>query len=313
MGSIWLHDLPDVLARSGYPVDRYQRWETTSRGSGGYDALHAVGVHHTASNTAPANDMNYMWRNSPNEPVGAVYLARDGRWTVGAAGATNTQGKGGPYTTSKGTTPLNAANRYWISIEAANAGTGEAWPVAQQDSYVKGCAALCEAYGFDPTRDVIAHFEWTNRKIDPFGPSKWAGHAKWDMPAFRADVAAQTTGDDDMVPFKGRVYDSRTPGGQGPLGDGEMRLVHLPTWVPPLSAGWFNLQLLGGQIADGQRGYARLYTAPAADSGTSEGPIDGDGKLTMTSCFSAIGTDRAFWLSVSHACHVIVDIQGYQS
>ena len=130
-----------------------------------------------------------MWDTAQDRPIGAILLERDGRVTIGAAGATNCQGKGGPYTTSRGTIPLDKGNAYGIAIEAANNGVGETWPQAQTDAYVTLVAALCAAYGLDPDRDVVSHFEWTDRKIDPAGPSPWAaGSDSWDMPAFRSDV-----------------------------------------------------------------------------------------------------------------------------
>ena len=197
MGGIWLYDLPDVLAAAGLTVEVWPGWENRARGSGGYDAVRAVFVHHTASNASPDADRTYMWENSPDGPVGAIYLARDGTVTVGAAGATNCQGKGGPWNLSTGTIPIDQGNAYGIAIEAANVGTGaEAWPAAQCDAYLAACSALSAAYGLDPARDVLAHFEWVEpscpgRKIDPAGPSPWAtGAASWAMDGFRADVGA---------------------------------------------------------------------------------------------------------------------------
>ena len=119
-----------------------------------------------------------MWENCPDGPVGALFLARDGRVTVGAAGATNCQGKGGPWDLSTGQIPKDQGNAYGIAIEAANAGTGEPWPAAQTDAYVIACRALCDAYGL-AYGDVLSHWEWCEpscpgRKIDPAGPSPWA-------------------------------------------------------------------------------------------------------------------------------------------
>jgi len=208
VGQIWLTSLPDVLRNAGLVVDTYPGWETRARSTGGYDDILGVQVHHTASNASPASDMAYMWDGSPDRPVGAIYLARDGRVTVGAAGATNTSGKGGPMNTSRGTIPLDAANRYVISIEAANAGTGEPWPIAQQQAYVIMVEALCSAYGLQTVYgDVHAHFEWTSRKIDPAGESNYAsGGNKWNMDAFRQDVhdagphiPPTPTGEIDMI------------------------------------------------------------------------------------------------------------------
>jgi hypothetical protein len=152
-----------------------------------------IGIHHDA---APAgmsleNRCRYAWENAQYRPIGALWLHTDGRVMVGATGATNTQGMGGPYKTSRGTIPLNAGNRYVLSIEASNNGIGEVWPEAQQDAYVKMCRVLCDWLTLDPKTDVFAHFEWTSRKYDPAGPSRYAaGVTKWNMPAFRSDVLA---------------------------------------------------------------------------------------------------------------------------
>lgn len=192
MGQIWLFDLPDVLRAAGLWVETWPDWEARARSSGGYDDILGVQVHHTASDTTPENDMSYMWGGSPDEPVGAIFLARSGIVTVGAAGATNTSGKGGPLATSKGTIPLDAANRYVISIEAANDGVGEPWPDDQVVAYRIMSRALVDRYGLKvQPGDLHAHFEWTSRKIDPAGNSPYAsGGASWNMGAFRRDVDA---------------------------------------------------------------------------------------------------------------------------
>ena len=53
-----------------------------------------------------------------------LYLDRGGTWWVLAAGATNTNGKGGPW----GPIPANSANSRVIGIEAGNNGIGEPGP-----------------------------------------------------------------------------------------------------------------------------------------------------------------------------------------
>ena len=188
MGAVWLLNLPTWLAAAGLDVDTYPGWETRSRSSGGYDDVRGIGVHHTASNTSPANDMAYCWKNADVKPIGAIILDRTGKITVGAAGATNTQGKGGPYPSSKGTIPKDAGNRYILSIEACNAGNGEAWPAVQIDAYVRMCAVLVPKLGLN-WGDIMAHFEWSpGRKYDPAGNSPYAsGGALWDMDKFRGD------------------------------------------------------------------------------------------------------------------------------
>lgn len=189
MGGIWVHNLPEIVAGAGLPWRTWQGWETRSRSTGGYDEILSIGTHHTASSASPDNDCSYMWGGSPDEPIGAVLLDRDGIVTIGAAGATNTQGKGGPVACSKGTIPLDSGNKYMFSIEAANNGVGEVWPTIQQENYVILVAALCDAFALDAFVDPLAHFEWTSRKIDPAGNSRYAlGSDQWDMTMFRADV-----------------------------------------------------------------------------------------------------------------------------
>jgi N-acetylmuramoyl-L-alanine amidase len=190
MGAIWLRELPDWLSDAGLNVRTWDGWETRARSSGGYDAIYGIVVHHTASNTTPDNDCHWEWNASDDRPIGAMLLDRTGRVTVGAAGATNCAGKGGPWETSAGTVPLDKGNAFTVSIEAANGGTGEAWPPAQTSAYLVLVDTLCRYLELDPLRDVAAHFEWApTRKIDPAGPSPWAaGAASWDMDAFRGDV-----------------------------------------------------------------------------------------------------------------------------
>lgn len=196
MGSHWLHDLPDIVDASGLAWRTWPGWETRSRSSGGYDQVWAVFVHHTAGPGPQDADCRWEWdATGGDQPIGAINLGRDGTVVIGAAGATNCQGKGGPCPTSHGTIPLDKGNTYGIAIEAGNNGVGEPWPEAQQEAYLVLVAALCDAYNLDVSRDVFAHFEWVEpscpgRKVDPAGPSRWAtGTASWDMAAFRADAA----------------------------------------------------------------------------------------------------------------------------
>lgn len=201
MGATWLTDLPQVLSGLSN-VSFYSGWQTRSRSSGGYDGLVGIAIHHTASSTSTANDTYYQWVTCPDGPVGAIYLGRAGEIVVGAAGATNCQGKGGPLTTSRGTVPKDKGNQYMIAIEAGNNGVGEPWPEVQQDQYVALVKALCDGYGFDPGRDVYGHFDYCapscpGRKIDPAGPSRFGtvnSNQTWDINVFRAAVSGSSPG-----------------------------------------------------------------------------------------------------------------------
>ena len=207
MGDLWASDLPANLDRWELDYVLYDGWDTRSRSSGGFDAVYGIGVHHTASSTSPANDAAWCWRNSDDRPIGNVILMRDGVVWVGAAGASNTQGKGGPYTFHRGTAGQDNGNRVMFSIEAANNGLGEPWPLVQQSAYLTLCCAVldwateCTPGGPIVPDDVIAHFEWApGRKYDPAGQSDWAaGSALWNMDVFRGEVA-DTWEDDDAMP-----------------------------------------------------------------------------------------------------------------
>lgn len=202
---MWLHNLPGILSNAGLDYGLWQGWETRSRSSGGYERILGIGVHHDAGATGSSlnSRCQYAWENSSDRPIGALWLHTDGFVMIGAAGATNTQGKGGPRQCTRGTIPQDQGNLYTISIEASNNGVGEPWPTVMQDAYVDLVAALCDEFDLTPG-DVFAHFEWTNRKIDPAGNSRYAtGGNKWNMDAYRGDVFAKLYGSTPEPPPSG--------------------------------------------------------------------------------------------------------------
>jgi hypothetical protein len=134
---LYLLDLADVCRRAvGDEVFEVEGWEYRARSSGGYadGRPWCVMWHHTASDTDPANDVEYICYGNPDAPVANLYIDRDGAVWVCAGGATNTNGKGGPFTVSRGTVPLDQMNTYAVSMEIANAGTGQPWPQRQVDA-----------------------------------------------------------------------------------------------------------------------------------------------------------------------------------
>jgi hypothetical protein len=201
MGDLWLRWLPDYLAAEGLNVRTWSGWETRSRSSGGFDSLLGLVVHHTVSNTSIENDARFCWENAADRPIGTCLLGRDGTYLVGTAGATNTNGRGGPRLTTAGVIPLDNGNRTCPAIEACNNGVGEPWPTVQQDAYIKGAAGFIRGIraelGVDiGVNGVFSHSEWApTRKMDPAGPSRWrpAG-GTWShvdgMDRFRGDVFA---------------------------------------------------------------------------------------------------------------------------
>lgn len=322
-GGVWLHNLPTVLRNAGLKVVEFPGWQTRSRSTGGYDQLLAIQVHHTASSTTPANDTAYMWNNARDKPIGAVYLARDGTVHIGAAGATNTSGKGGPLSTSRGTIPLDGANRYVLSIEAANNGVGEAWPKAQQDAYVKMVGALAKAYGIQVRRgDIHAHHEWTTRKVDPAGSSRFAtGSAKWNMDTFRAEVERSTMPPPDPGPPPpvalpgGNVFvpvspyrnsDTRKFPGV-PIAANRDYVFGLNPSIIPTDAKAVAMNI--AVVATGKQGWIAFWPDGTAFRNTSTINFDADGAHSGSTVIGVKALN--FRLRANAPVHVICDVTGY--
>ena len=180
MGDYYYSQLIDALEQAGvqcYVSDINEGWERRARSSGGFNAA-PLGVvwHHTASTASVNSDLQYMIHNSPDKPVGNMLLARDGAvWPI-AAGAANTQGKGGPTTFSRGTCPLDQGNTHLWAVEAQNSGVGQEWPVVQIDSYYRCNEALANLFG-NAVTDLTTHAFYTSRKIDP--AVAWAVEGPW--------------------------------------------------------------------------------------------------------------------------------------
>jgi hypothetical protein len=175
MSGLYFTDLLDLLVAAGCVVGENSTtngWQTRARSSGGFPAMPLCCFwHHTASNTSPANDLNYMIDGCDDAPVGNMLIDRDGVcWPI-AAGASNCAGKGGPNTLSRGTIPLDGGNTRGWQIECASNGVGGPWPEVQVSALIAASNAMNRRFGNLPS-DVLTHAlgagdGWTNRKIDP--------------------------------------------------------------------------------------------------------------------------------------------------
>lgn len=187
MGKYWLHDLPAAVRAAGLDLVLHPGAELRSRSTGGLDAILGVVAHHTAGSSNEASGERYSYDNATDRPIGNMHLRRNGTVVIGAMGAANTQGKGGPLLTSRGTVPINQGNRYMIAVEAHNNGVGEVWPKAQTDAYITLIAAICRLYDLEPSTDVHTHFSYVEpscpgRKIDPRGPTPGAPSLGGNVP-----------------------------------------------------------------------------------------------------------------------------------
>lgn len=210
MSGRYLTELADVLRAAGVTVVEYEGWQTRARSSGGYSSGRPTGCmwHHTASQTTPANDADYMCHGSSDRPIANMLIPRDGTVWVLAAGATNTNGKGGPWGRwSRGTIPADSMNLYAVSLELANNGVGEPYPQAQIDAAFAASVAVVRAYGLDPG-DICTHYEWApTRKIDPatadavqgpWRPRSATSSGTWNLDDLIAEHRRRYEGDDDM-------------------------------------------------------------------------------------------------------------------
>lgn len=195
MGSIWLHDLDEVLdpwvGRGIVDLVVLEGAETRSRSSGGLDEFRGWKWHHTASRQRPPYDgASDVWYNAYGNPyapspVAQLYLAPNGVFTIIAMGAANHGGKGGPWPPGDADPVVerDRSNRTVGGTEMGNPGTGSMlWPWRQIQSSIVAAAAISVAEGWSPTaREHHAHKEYCGpgtsqpgRKIDPFGD--WEDH-----------------------------------------------------------------------------------------------------------------------------------------
>ncbi len=202
MGNRYLTDLADVLRAAGCTVVELAGWPDRARSSGGYDGgPWAVVWHHTAS----AGD------GAADAPVCNLVIGRDGVVYVCAAGATNTNGKGGPHLLPDGRTiPADGANSRVIGVELSNDGVGMAFPAPMMDAAFAVSLACAAAYDIDPT-NVVTHQVWApSRKIDPatadavegdWWPTAVTSSGTWSLEALRDECWRRAGAGPDPTPL----------------------------------------------------------------------------------------------------------------
>jgi hypothetical protein len=173
--AIWL---ADVLRSGGCKVAELAGWQSRGR-PGDFGPVKGVLCHHTAGpHTGNAPSLGTIVNGRPDlpGPLSHLHLARDGTFTVIAAGRCNHAGPGSWHGVTSG-------NTSFIGIEAENAGDGtDPWPDVQKEAYARGCAAILKHIGA-PAIMCAGHKEYAQppgRKIDP----------SFDMGAFRLLVSA---------------------------------------------------------------------------------------------------------------------------
>lgn len=269
MSGRYLTDLADVLRRAGLSVVELDGWQTRARSSGGYDgAPWCVMWHHTASGGNGRSDAEYGTYRADARPIANLFIGRDAIVYVCAAGATNTNGSGGPLTLPDGrTVAASAMNTRAVGIEISNNGVGMPYPQAQIDAAFAASIAITEAYIDAKADNVAQHVDWApGRKIDPatavgvegpWRPATINSSGSWRLADLRAEClrrASTTTparGDGDMnIPATIWTWDERVD--TFVRGD-DGQCWH--QWWPadPTKPGegqpWSHWESLGGQLA----------------------------------------------------------------
>ena len=224
----WLREVGLTVVESGACAG----WQSRARSSGGF-ANPPLGVqwHHTASKTAPENDVNWQINGSDDAPIGNATIMRDGSIWMIAAGASNTAGKGGPWNFSRGTCPLDSGNTRTWAFEVANNGVGEAWPQVQIDAYFAASNCMNEHFGNRPD-DLFTHQAYApTRKVDPataaavqgpWKPRSVTSSGSWSVD----DVKAEASRRAGAAPSPGPTPPEPEPEPQPPSEDW---MANLPT------------------------------------------------------------------------------------
>lgn len=168
--------LAPVLTAAGCKVVELAGWQNRGRPAA-FGPVRGILCHHTAGplkGNAPSLGTVVGGRADLPGPLAHLHLARDGTFTVIAAGRCNHAGAGEWQ-------GLTHGNTGFIGIEAENAGTdADPWPDVQMEAYARGCAAILDHLDAD-TIMCAGHKEYAlpkGRKIDP----------SFDMDSFRSRV-----------------------------------------------------------------------------------------------------------------------------
>ncbi|HEX6675516.1 MAG TPA: N-acetylmuramoyl-L-alanine amidase [Actinomycetes bacterium] len=205
-----------ILRDAGLPVHEVSGWRSRGRppsGNPGDPAFPAatkfagIGLHHTAGH----HDLDVVVGGRPGipGPLANLYVSRDGRVHVVAAGRANHFGPGAREVyqrTLRDQAPLGDAatlglhdsivgNGVYVGIEVENYGTAaDPYPQVQIQHLERACAAICKHQHWTANR-CVQHREWTRRKLDMSyrGPLRQA-------------VAALLSGEDIILDAATKAY-----------------------------------------------------------------------------------------------------------
>lgn len=182
---IWL---PAVLRAVGLTVNEQPNWQT--RGHGDVGKTLGVLLHHTAGplkGNAPSLGVVTNGRPDLPGPLAQLHLARDGTFTMVAAGLAYHAGAGKWQ-------GITSGNSSFVGVEMENTGLANdnPWPVNQVAAAQKASSAILLHIGAKPIM-CAGHFEYAlpvGRKPDPSFSVGNRSARSAAMNGFRASVAA---------------------------------------------------------------------------------------------------------------------------
>ncbi|MEU9899574.1 peptidoglycan-binding protein [Streptomyces phaeochromogenes] len=173
----------DALARAlrgeGVALSEHSNWRTHNRNhKGPWGPVHGVMLHHTAG-----TDSLRLCRDGTAAlpgPLCVGLITKEGTLHLLGYGRTNHAGSGSAAVldavrAERSTLPAPGpdavdGNARFYGFEIENLGNGrDPYPAAQLAAVERLSAAACRAHGWSAA-SVIAHKEWTRRKIDPSFP-----------------------------------------------------------------------------------------------------------------------------------------------
>ncbi|MFC7217079.1 peptidoglycan-binding protein [Streptomyces polyrhachis] len=163
-----------ALRAEGVHVEPHAGWRTRNRNAAGpWGPVHGVMLHHTAGRDSVA--LCRDGRPDLPGPLCIGVIAKDATVHLVGYGRTNHAGAGaaGVLNAVRVEAPLPApgadavdGNARFYGFEIENLGDGhDPYPEVQLAAAARVSAAVCRAHGWSAA-SVIAHKEWTRRKID---------------------------------------------------------------------------------------------------------------------------------------------------
>lgn len=345
MGTFWLHDIDEVLApgvnRGIQSLVPIRGWETRSNASGGLTSINGILDHHTASPESWDwdRDIGYIAFTNPYapSPISQLYVGREGKVAIIAAGCANHGGKGGAYKPGGPTyVGIDRANTTLIGKEMGNNGIGEQWTWRQIEASITVDALICLAERWGPGH-VFAHKEYCGpgttqpgRKIDPYGswenhPTQfWPNDSSWgggqsNIDAYRSlvgkkmyELSQEVNIMHGFVPrpstVKERIMDTRGPIGSNrdtyKLNGSVTKIVNVPNGAGKSHA------VVNITVTEGEHfGY---IVAWASGSMPNSSKINWATGVTVANEVTVpLAADGTFQMWSKSRVHVIIDLVGY--